>query len=107
RAEESLVPAELVELGADVSLVVDEHTNLLDQLREIAHGIHPAILSEDGLTPALKTLARRSPMRGELEVGAHARPPEEVELAAYYIVAEALTNTAKYSHASLVHVLVE
>jgi signal transduction histidine kinase len=107
RAVEAMVPAELVELRAELSGVVDEHTNLLDQLREIAHGIHPAVLSEDGLEPALKTLARRSPIPVELTVRADARLPEEVELAAYYIVAEALTNTAKYSHASLVHVLVE
>jgi signal transduction histidine kinase len=107
RAIEATLPAELVELRAELSGVVDEHTNLLDQLREIAHGIHPAVLSEDGLKPALKTLARRSPIRVELKVRADARLPEEVELAAYYIVAEALTNTAKYSHASLVHILVE
>jgi signal transduction histidine kinase len=107
RAVEAIVPAELVELRAELSRVVDEHTNLLDQLREIAHGIHPAILSENGLEPALKTLARRSPIPVELKVRVDARLPEKVELAAYYIVAEALTNTAKYSHASLVHVLVQ
>jgi signal transduction histidine kinase len=107
RAVEAMVPAELVELRAELSGVVDEHTNLLDQLREIAHGIHPAVLSEDGLEPALKTLARRSPIPVELKVHLDARLPEEVELAAYYIVAEALTNTAKYSRASLAHVLVE
>jgi signal transduction histidine kinase len=107
RAVEAMVPAELVELRAELSGVVDEHTNLLDQLHEIANGIHPAVLSEDGLEPALKTLARRSTIPVELTVRADARLPEEVELAAYYIVAEALTNTAKYSHASLVHVLVE
>jgi signal transduction histidine kinase len=107
RAVEAMVPAELVELRAELSRVVDEHTNLFDQLREIAHGIHPAVLSEDGLEPALKTLARRSPIPVELTVRADARLPEEVELAAYYIVAEALTNTAKYSRASLAHVLVE
>ena len=107
RAVEAMVPAELVELRAELSRVVDEHTNLLDQLREIARGIHPAVLSEDGLEPALKTLARRSPIPVELKVHVDARLPEEVQLAAYYIVAEALTNAAKYSHASLVDVLVQ
>ena len=107
RAAEAMVPAELLELRAELSGVVDEHTNLLDQLREIAQGIHPAILSENGLTPALKSLARRSPIPVELKVRVDARLPEEVELAAYYIVAEALTNTAKYSRASLVDVLVQ
>ena len=106
RAIEATLPAELVELRAELSGVVDEQTNLLDQLREIAHGIHPATLSEDGLEPALKTLANRSPIPVELKVRADARLPEEVELAAYYIVAEALANTAKHSHASLVHILV-
>ena len=107
RAAEAMVPAELVELRAELSGVVDEQTILLDQLREIAHGIHPAILSESGLKPALNTLAHRSPIPVELNVRADAGLPEEVELAAYYIVAEALTNTAKYSHASMVHVHVE
>lgn len=107
RAVEAMVPAELIELRAELARVVDEQTLLLDQLREIAHGIHPAILSENGLKPALKTLARRSPIPVELKVRTEAALAEEVELAAYYIVAEALTNTAKYSHASKVHVLVQ
>jgi signal transduction histidine kinase len=85
----------------------DEQTSLLDQLREIAHGVYLAILSENGLEPALRTLAHRSPIPVELEVRVETALPEEVELAAYYVVAEALTQTAKHSHASLVHVLVE
>ena len=107
RAVEAMVPVELVELRAELSIVIDEQTILLDQLRDIAHGIYPAILSEGGLKPALNTLAHRSPIPVELKVRADAGLSEEVELAAYYIVAEALTNTAKYSHASLIHVLVE
>ena len=107
RAAEAIVPVELVELRAELSRVVDEQTTLLDELREIAHRIYPAILSQHGLEPALKTLARRSPIPVELKVRADVGLPEEVELAAYFTVAEALTNTAKYSHASLVHVLVE
>jgi len=107
RAIEAIVPAELVELRAELAGVVDEQTMLLDQLREIAHGIHPAILSENGLESALKALAHHSPIPVELKVRAPACLPQEVELAAYYTVAEALTNTAKHSHASLVHVLVE
>jgi signal transduction histidine kinase len=107
RGVEAMVPAELLELRTELSGVVDEHANLLDQLRDIAHGIHPAILSESGLEPALKMLARRSPIPVELKVRVDGRLPEEVELAAYYIVAEALTNTVKYSYASLVDVLVQ
>jgi signal transduction histidine kinase len=78
----------------------------LDELREIALGIHPAILAEGGLGPALKTLARRSAVPVELDVCDELRLPEGVEVTAYYIVSEALTNAAKYSRASVVRVAV-
>jgi signal transduction histidine kinase len=80
---------------------------VLDGLREIALGIHPAILAEGGLGPALRTLARRSPIPIELAVRAEERLPERVEVAAYYVVAEALTNAAKYARASNVQVSVD
>ena len=80
---------------------------MLDELREIALGIHPAVLAEGGLAPALKTLARRSRIPVDLDVRAQGRLPEPVEVAAYYVVSEALTNAAKYSAASVVHVDVE
>lgn len=76
----------------------------LDDLVEISRGIHPAILSEGGLWPALKTLARRSAVPVELELGSDQRLPEQVEVAGYYVVSEALTNVAKHAHASVVHV---
>jgi signal transduction histidine kinase len=79
----------------------------VDGLREIALGIHPAILAEGGLEAALKTLARRSPIPVELDVQAESRLPEPVEVAAYYVVSEALTNAAKYARASVVHVGVQ
>jgi signal transduction histidine kinase len=79
----------------------------LDDLREIAHGIHPPILAEGGLGPALKTLARRSAIPIDLDVRAKDRLPEAVEVAAYYVVSEALTNVTKYARASVVHVEVE
>jgi signal transduction histidine kinase len=101
------VPPELGELRAELSRVVDGLTGVLDGLREIALGIHPAILVEGGLGPALKTLARRSPVPVELAVRAEERLPGPVEVAAYYVVAEALTNAAKYARASVVHVVVE
>jgi signal transduction histidine kinase len=80
---------------------------VLDDLREIALGIHPAVLAEGGLGPALKTLARRSPIPVRLDVRAQRRLPEPVEVAAYYVVAEALTNAAKYARASEVDVVVD
>ena len=77
-----------------------------DELRELARGIHPAILSTGGLAPALKGIARRSPIPVMLDLEAHDRLPERIEVTAYYVVAEALTNAAKHSQASAVHVTV-
>jgi signal transduction histidine kinase len=107
RAAQETIPEGLAELRAEVSEVVDGLTSVLDDLREIAHGIHPAILAEGGLGPALRNLARRSAVPVKLDVTAKERLPEPVEVAAYYVVAEALTNATKYARASLVHVEVE
>ena len=90
--------------SAELSRVVEGLTTVLDELREISSGIHPAILSEGGLAPALKTLARRSPIPVMLDVRVEGRLPESVEVAAYYVVAEMLTNAAKHARASTVHV---
>ena len=68
---------------------------------ELSRGIHPAILSEGGLGPALRTLARRSPVPVELQVGMEKRLPERVEVAADYVIAEALANAAKHARASV------
>jgi signal transduction histidine kinase len=81
--------------------------NVTDELREIARGIHPAILAEGGLGPALKALVRRSPIPVELAVRAEAPLPERVEVATYYVVSEALTNAARHAHASVVRVEVD
>jgi signal transduction histidine kinase len=77
---------------------------VFDQVREISHGIHPAILSERGLTPALKALARRSAVPVELDLRTGRRLPDHVEVAAYYAVSEALANAAKHARASAVHI---
>jgi signal transduction histidine kinase len=74
---------------------------VLEELREIAHGLHPAILAERGLSPALQALARRSAVPVRLEVQVEGRLPEQIEIAAYYVVAEALTNAAKHAHAAV------
>ena len=72
----------------------------LEELRELARGIHPAVLSDRGLNTALETLAVRAPFPVELAELPAERLPEPVELAAYFVVAEALTNVAKYADAS-------
>jgi signal transduction histidine kinase len=89
-----------------LSHVVEGLTGVLDDLREIALGIHPAGLSEGGLRPALKTLARRSVVPVSLELDLAERLSEAVEVTAYYVVSEALTNAAKYSGASAVDIAV-
>jgi signal transduction histidine kinase/PAS domain-containing protein len=78
----------------------------LEELRELARGIHPAVLTERGLGPALQSLADRVPLPVELEVHTDERMPRRVEAAAYYVVSEALANVAKYAHASAVTVTV-
>jgi signal transduction histidine kinase len=107
RAAQATVPEELEEHRSELDRVVNGLTAALDDLREIALGVHPAGLSEDGLTPALKRLVARSQLRVNLNVrGADARFPEPVEVTAYYVVSEALTNAAKYADAPVVDVAV-
>ncbi|HYQ10150.1 MAG TPA: ATP-binding protein, partial [Gaiellaceae bacterium] len=73
-----------------------------DELREVSRGIHPTILTEAGLGPALRALARRSEIPIHVDVRLDERLPTEVEAAAYYIASEALTNVAKHARASTV-----
>jgi signal transduction histidine kinase len=109
RLAQSKVPAELPELETEIGRVADELNQVVEELREIARGIHPAILSEGGLGPALRTLARRAAIAVavELDVAPIARLPEPIEVAAYYVISEALTNVTKHAHASVVRVAVE
>jgi signal transduction histidine kinase/PAS domain-containing protein len=107
RRAEAIVPQELGELQAQLSGVVDGLGDALEELQEISRGIHPAILARGGLVVALKALARRSAVPVELDTRVETRLAEPVERTAYYIVSEALTNSAKHAHASMVHVAVE
>jgi signal transduction histidine kinase len=104
RAAQAAVPPQLGQLKGELSGVADGLAVVLEELREISRGIHPAILSEGGLAPALRALARRSAVPVELDVRIEQRLPEHVEVAAYYVVSEALTNAAKHAHASVVQV---
>jgi signal transduction histidine kinase len=106
RSALQMVPAELPELQAQSSRVADGLAGAVEELQEISRGIHPAVLTQGGLTPALKTLARRSAVPVELQVHTQTRLPEPVEVAVYYVVSEALTNAAKHAHASAVRVAV-
>ncbi len=98
------VPAELTDLHAALAHAADSLGDAVENLREMSRGIHPASLSRGGLRPALKGLARRSTVPVELETVGDIRLPEPVEIAAYYVVSEALANAAKHARASVVHV---
>jgi PAS domain S-box-containing protein len=84
----------------------EELAQALEELRELARGIHPAVLTDRGLEAALEALAARSPLPVEIR-GASCELPSQVEAAAYYVVSEALANVAKYAQASAVEVKVE
>jgi signal transduction histidine kinase len=101
------VPEDVPELRARIGAAIDEVTEVIEDLREMARGIHPAILSESGLGPALRTLARRSSVPVDLELQIDGRFPQHVEVAAYYVVSETITNTAKHAHASMLSVEVK
>jgi PAS domain S-box-containing protein len=103
RAAEAALPPDH-ELRVPLAEATSDLAGALEDLVEISRGIHPAILSEGGLGPALKTLARRSPVPVELTLGSDRRLPEQVEVAGYYVVSEALTNAAKHALASVVQV---
>jgi GAF domain-containing protein len=107
RLAEDSVPAELRDVRERLSGVVSGLTAVSLDLQQISRGIHPAILSDGGLGPALKTLAGRCPIPVSIDVAVEGRLPGPVEIAAYYVVAEALTNAAKYAQASVVNVCAE
>jgi signal transduction histidine kinase/ketosteroid isomerase-like protein len=99
-----VVPLGADELTAQLDRVADEIVGVVDELREMSRGLHPAALADGGLCQALKTLARRSAIPVRLDVRVDGRLPEPTELAAYYVVAEALTNTVKHANATVIDV---
>ncbi|MDA0172030.1 PAS domain S-box protein [Solirubrobacter taibaiensis] len=91
----------------DLESAGQELAHALQELRELARGIHPAVLTERGLEPAVRAVADRAPVPVELHVELEARLDGPVEAAAYYVVSEALTNVAKYAQATFVRVLIK
>lgn len=104
QASETTEPAQL---RTELDRVADGLEDALSDLREISRGIHPAILSEGGLGPALQMLGRRSAVPVEVDLTIQSRLPPPVEVAAYYVVSEALTNAAKHARASFAQVSVQ
>jgi signal transduction histidine kinase len=107
RAAQARVPPQHNRLTADLDRVVAGLASTLDELREYARGIHPAILAQGGLGPALRTLARRSPIPVKLDIRMSERLPEHVEVTAYYVISESLANAAKHANASSIDVEIE
>jgi signal transduction histidine kinase len=99
--------AQTAGLDAELRGLEVDLKGVLEELRTIASGLHPAALSRGGLAFALRTLARRSPVPVALDVRLPGEVAESVEVAAYYVVAETLTNTTKHARASRVEVTVE
>jgi signal transduction histidine kinase len=104
RAAEARVPPEQRSLAQQWSQAAQGLTDVAEELREISRGLHPAMLEKGGLGPALRGLARRAGLPVELSMRVRGRLPERVEVTAYYVVSEALTNAAKHARASVVRV---
>ena len=107
RAAGEIVPPELDDLQQRLARASAGLAAVVQELQELTRGIHPAILSHGGLKPALRNLARRAGLPVELDIRSERRLPEQVEVAAYYTISEALTNATKHAQASLVRVEVE
>jgi signal transduction histidine kinase len=104
RAALADIPSEQVKLSEQLSWTAKGLSSVLADLQEITRGLHPVTLSRSGLRPALKSLAQRSRVPVELDVRVDRRLTGHIEVAIYYTVSEALTNVAKYAHATKVRV---
>jgi signal transduction histidine kinase len=100
RAAEATVSPEREDLREELSRVAQGLAEAVEDLQELSRGIHPAILTKGGLGPALRTVARRSPIPVDLDITMDMRLPEPVEVATYFVASEALANAAKHSQAS-------
>jgi signal transduction histidine kinase len=100
RRARAKIPVGLDELRADVDRVAEGLAAAVEELREMSRGIHPAVLTEGGLVPALKALGRRSAVPLQLDAAFEHRLPDQVEIVAYYTVSEAVTNASKHAGAA-------
>jgi len=104
RAAQAAVAPDAPQLEAPLAAITEGLIQAQDELRELTRGIHPAVLSDGGLRPALTALARRSNLPVELDVDLPTRLPEPVEVAAYYVASEALANATKHAVADNVRI---
>lgn len=106
RAAQSNLPADLSDLRTELSRIATGLAGAVEELQELSRGIHPAILAQGGLAPALRTLARRSAIPVALDLRIGTRLPAPIEVAAYYVMSEALANAAKHAQASRIDISV-
>jgi signal transduction histidine kinase len=104
RAAEADSGADQDDLRAYLGQIAEGLADAVAELQELSRGIHPPILFEGGLGPALRTLARRCAVPVVLDVTTNARCPEQVETAAYYVASEALANAMKHAQATFVEI---
>jgi PAS domain S-box-containing protein len=104
RAAEASLPSERDDVREELSKIAMGLADAVEDLQELSRGIHPAILSQGGLGPAIHTLALRSPVPVELDVSTEKRLPEPIEVAAYFVASEALANVSKHADASRVEI---
>jgi signal transduction histidine kinase len=106
RAAQSNLPSDLSDLHSELSRIATGLAGAVEELQELSRGIHPAILAQGGLGPALRTLARRSAIPVALDLRMGMRLPAPIEVAAYYVMSEALANAAKHAQASQIDISV-
>jgi signal transduction histidine kinase len=106
RLAQTGIEADPAQAREELARASNELALAVDELRELARGLHPAVLSDRGLHPALEALALRAPLPVEIAADLDQRLPEAVEVAAYYVVAEALTNVVKHARATVAMVRV-
>jgi signal transduction histidine kinase len=106
RAARSSLPSDLSDLRSQLSGIATGLAEAVEELQELSRGIHPAILAQGGLAPALRTLARRSAIPIALDIRMETRLPVPIEVAAYYVMSEALANAAKHAQASRIDISV-
>ncbi|MEV0569110.1 DUF4118 domain-containing protein [Dactylosporangium sp. NPDC050588] len=104
RISEALIPEELGELRSRLSDTTAGLNGAFEALQQIVRGIHPSLLSQGGLVPAVKALARRCPVPVTVRGGPHRRLPDFVEVAAYHVVSEALADSAEHAGTSAIEV---
>jgi PAS domain S-box-containing protein len=104
QAARARIPAELVGAHADLERIGDDLEAVLEDVRELSHGLHHALLSQAGLGRSLRALTRNFPVPVKLDVQVAERPSESIEIAVYYVISEALANVVKHARASEISV---